>query len=72
MKIALQALTSFVIGLVLFVLLVFWPAGTFDYWQGWAFIAVGMSKFVIRPGFGQGTSRAELAELANAIGDLQT
>jgi protein-S-isoprenylcysteine O-methyltransferase Ste14 len=40
MKIALQALTSFVIGLVLFVLLVFWPAGTFDYWQGWAFIAV--------------------------------
>jgi probable F420-dependent oxidoreductase len=37
-----------------------------------SFIAVGMSKFVIRPGFGQGTSRAELAELANAIGDLQT
>ena len=40
MKIALQTLTSFVIGLMLFVLLVFWPAGTFDYWQGWAFIAV--------------------------------
>jgi protein-S-isoprenylcysteine O-methyltransferase Ste14 len=40
MKIALQALSSFVIGLVLFVLLVFWPAGTFDYWQGWTFIAV--------------------------------
>ncbi|MBB5166107.1 isoprenylcysteine carboxylmethyltransferase family protein [Mycobacterium sp. AZCC_0083] len=40
MKTALQALTSFVVGLVLFVLLVFWPAGTFDYWQGWAFIAV--------------------------------
>jgi protein-S-isoprenylcysteine O-methyltransferase Ste14 len=40
MKIALQTLTSFVIGLVLFTLLVFWPAGTFDYWQGWAFIAV--------------------------------
>src|SRR5882762_8478537 len=40
MKIALQALTSFVIGLVVFGLLVFWPAGTFDYWRGWAFIAV--------------------------------
>ncbi|MDT5291973.1 MAG: hypothetical protein QOF88_6862 [Mycobacterium sp.] len=40
MKIALQALPSFVIGLVVFGLLVFWPAGTFDYWQGWAFIAV--------------------------------
>jgi probable F420-dependent oxidoreductase len=37
-----------------------------------SFIAVGMSKFVIRPGFGQGTSRAELTELANAIGDLQS
>ena len=23
-----------------FGLLVFWPAGTFDYWRGWAFIAV--------------------------------
>jgi protein-S-isoprenylcysteine O-methyltransferase Ste14 len=38
-KIALQTVTSFAIGLMLFVLLVFWPAGTFDYWQGWAFIA---------------------------------
>jgi protein-S-isoprenylcysteine O-methyltransferase Ste14 len=40
MKIALQSLTSFLIGLVVFGLLVFWPAGTLDYWQGWAFIAV--------------------------------
>lgn len=28
------------IGLIVFGLLVFGPAGTFDYWQGWAFIAV--------------------------------
>jgi len=40
MKIALQAITSGLVGLVAFGLLVFWPAGTFDYWQGWAFIAV--------------------------------
>jgi protein-S-isoprenylcysteine O-methyltransferase Ste14 len=40
MKIAVQAISSGVIGLVVFGLLVFWPAGTFDYWQGWAFIAV--------------------------------
>jgi protein-S-isoprenylcysteine O-methyltransferase Ste14 len=40
MKIALQAITSGLVGLVVFGLLVFWPAGTFDYWQGWAFIAV--------------------------------
>src|ERR1700754_4711089 len=40
MKIAIQAIASGLIGLVVFVLLVFLPAGTFDYWQGWAFIAV--------------------------------
>jgi protein-S-isoprenylcysteine O-methyltransferase Ste14 len=33
-------LVSVPIGLVVFGLLVFWPAGTFDYWQGWAFITV--------------------------------
>ena len=40
MKIALQAASSTVIGLAVFLLMVFWPAGTFDYWRGWAFIAV--------------------------------
>jgi protein-S-isoprenylcysteine O-methyltransferase Ste14 len=40
MKVAIQAIASGLIGLVVFGLLVFWPAGTFDYWQGWAFIAV--------------------------------
>jgi protein-S-isoprenylcysteine O-methyltransferase Ste14 len=39
-KIALQTIMSGLIGLAVFGLLVFWPAGTFDYWQGWAFIAV--------------------------------
>jgi protein-S-isoprenylcysteine O-methyltransferase Ste14 len=40
MKGALQGITTGLVGLVVFGLLVFWPAGTFDYWQGWAFIAV--------------------------------
>ena len=40
MKTFLQAAVSVPIGLVVFGLLVFWPAGTFDYWRGWAFIAV--------------------------------
>jgi protein-S-isoprenylcysteine O-methyltransferase Ste14 len=40
MKIALKTIASTLIGLAVFGLLVFWPAGTFDYWQGWAFIAV--------------------------------
>lgn len=40
MKLALQSIGSGLIGLLVFGLLVFWPAGTFDYWRGWAFIAV--------------------------------
>jgi protein-S-isoprenylcysteine O-methyltransferase Ste14 len=40
MKTALQAVLTTVIGLAVFLLMVFWPAGTFDYWRGWAFIAV--------------------------------
>jgi protein-S-isoprenylcysteine O-methyltransferase Ste14 len=40
MKTALQLVGSSVLGLVVFGAMLFWPAGTFDYWQGWAFIAV--------------------------------
>ena len=40
MKVALQAAGTSLIGLVLFGLLLFLPAGTFDYWQAWVFIAV--------------------------------
>lgn len=40
MKVALQAVGSSLIGLVLFGVLLFLPAGTFNYWQAWVFIAV--------------------------------
>jgi protein-S-isoprenylcysteine O-methyltransferase Ste14 len=40
MKTAVQTAITSVVGLVIFGLLVFGPAGTFDYWRGWAFIAV--------------------------------
>jgi protein-S-isoprenylcysteine O-methyltransferase Ste14 len=40
MKTALQAAATSIIGFAAFLLMVFWPAGTFDYWQGWAFILV--------------------------------
>ncbi len=40
MKTVLQMAATSLIGLVVFGLLVFWPAGTFDYWQAWVFIAV--------------------------------
>jgi protein-S-isoprenylcysteine O-methyltransferase Ste14 len=39
-KLVAQAVITSVIGLIAFGLMVFWPAGTFDYWRGWAFIAV--------------------------------
>ena len=42
MKLALQATASALFGLVFFGLALFLPAGTFDYWQGWVFIAVFM------------------------------
>ncbi len=45
MKTALQVTTSSVFALALIGLALFWPAGTFDYWQAWVFfgIFVGVS-----------------------------
>lgn len=40
MKIAVKATATALIGLLVFVVLLFLPAGTFDYWQAWLFIAV--------------------------------
>lgn len=40
MRIAVQTAASMVFGLLFFGVLLFWPAGTFDYWQAWVFIAV--------------------------------
>ena len=37
-----------------------------------SFIAVGFSKFVVRPVVVPGSWRAELETLAAAVGDLQT
>lgn len=40
MKLVFQAIAASLFGLVFFGALLFWPAGTFDYWQAWVFIAV--------------------------------
>ena len=40
MKLATQAVVSSLIAFAVFITLVFLPAGTFDYWQGWLFIAL--------------------------------
>ncbi len=45
MKTALQVTTSSILSLALMALALFWPAGTFDYWQAWVFFGmfVGLS-----------------------------
>jgi len=35
-----QAIVQGVFGTLLFVVLIFWTAGTFDYWQGWLFLGI--------------------------------
>jgi protein-S-isoprenylcysteine O-methyltransferase Ste14 len=39
-KITIQMLAYTIGSIVFFAVLLFWPAGTFDYWQAWVFIAV--------------------------------
>jgi protein-S-isoprenylcysteine O-methyltransferase Ste14 len=46
-KTLVQAGITSLIGLVVFGVLVFLPAGTFDYWRGWAFIAVFAASTLI-------------------------
>jgi len=40
MKLVIQTLISIVAGLAYFAATLFWPAGTFHYWQAWLFIAI--------------------------------
>jgi protein-S-isoprenylcysteine O-methyltransferase Ste14 len=35
-----QAIVQGLFGILVFVFLIFWPAGTFDYWQGWLFLGI--------------------------------
>jgi protein-S-isoprenylcysteine O-methyltransferase Ste14 len=39
-KLLVQAVAASLSGLLFFGVLLFWPAGTFDYWQAWVFIAL--------------------------------
>jgi protein-S-isoprenylcysteine O-methyltransferase Ste14 len=40
MKLFIQAVAASLFALVFFGVLLFWPAGTFNYWQAWVFIAI--------------------------------
>ena len=47
MKTALKITASLLFGVVLYGVLVFVPAGTLHYWQGWAFVAVAMGSTTV-------------------------
>jgi protein-S-isoprenylcysteine O-methyltransferase Ste14 len=47
MKTGLKLVVSGLIGMLLLGLIVFWPAGTFDYWQAWVFLAVFSAATVV-------------------------
>jgi len=40
MKLLIQAVAASLFGILFFGVVLFWPAGTFDYWQAWMFIAI--------------------------------
>lgn len=42
MKLMIQTFASLIAGLAFFAATLFWPAGTFHYWQAWLFVAVFM------------------------------
>ena len=35
-----RAIIQGILGMISFIALIFWPAGTFHYWQGWLLLAV--------------------------------
>jgi protein-S-isoprenylcysteine O-methyltransferase Ste14 len=46
-KLILQLLGYTVFSILFFGVLLFWPAGTFDYWQAWVFIAVFLAGTMV-------------------------
>jgi hypothetical protein len=49
-----------VFGTFLFVVVIFWPAGTFDYWQGWLFLGIFAASTVGFTVYRQTASRASV------------
>ena len=39
-KLFIEAITKFILGIVSVALLIFLPAGTLKYWNGWLFMAI--------------------------------
>lgn len=43
----MKLIAQTVFGLAFFVAVLFWPAGTFDYWQSWVFLAVFIATTIL-------------------------
>ena len=39
-----QSIVQGVLGTILFITVIFWPAGTLDYWQGWVFLTTFLAS----------------------------
>jgi protein-S-isoprenylcysteine O-methyltransferase Ste14 len=66
MRTALQVTTTSVLSLALFALALFWPAGTFDYWQAWLFLGVFTALSVVYTVYVALTNPAVLRRRMNA------
>jgi protein-S-isoprenylcysteine O-methyltransferase Ste14 len=66
MKTALQVTTRSVLSFALFALALFWPAGTFDYWQAWVFLGIYVAVAVISTVYIYLTNPAALRRRMNA------
>ncbi len=43
----MKLIAQTVLGLAFFIAVLFWPAGTFDYWQAWVFLAVFIATTIL-------------------------
>jgi protein-S-isoprenylcysteine O-methyltransferase Ste14 len=66
MKSALQVTATSVLSFGLFAVALFWPAGTFDYWQAWVFLGIYGSLSVIYTVYMGRTNPAALRRRMNA------
>ncbi|ESV59157.1 hypothetical protein L830_5009 [Mycobacteroides abscessus MAB_082312_2258] len=63
MKTGAQALISGLTGLAVFGAALFWPAGTFHYWQAWVFLAI----FVVCSGAPRSTWPDRIPQCCNDV-----
>lgn len=66
MRLAAQTILSMLFGVVFFAAALFLPAGTFDYWQAWVFIAVFMVSTLVPSAYLARTDPATLQRRMHA------